>query len=44
MKKQKHLPDFTRLCKPEQNTIQNILSLMIFSFSQALSAVMCGRF
>ena len=39
MKKQKHLPDFTRLCKPEQNTIQNILSLMIFFF---FTGSVCG--
>ena len=32
MKKQKHLPDFTSLRRPEQNTIQNVLSLMIFFF------------
>ena len=39
MKKQKHLPDFTRLCRPEQNTIQNILSLMIFFF---FTGSVCG--
>ena len=39
MKKQKHLPDFTILCRPEQNTIQNILSLMIFFF---FTGSVCG--
>ena len=39
MKKQKHLPDFTILCRPEQNTIQNVLSLMIFFF---FTGSVCG--
>ena len=39
MKKQKHLPDFTSLRRPEQNTIQNILSLMIFFF---FTGSVCG--